>query len=195
MIHPVYSAVLYTRIIGSTVGCVWAGTGCELPRCGSGCEDQILPICVKWGGWVYLYKGHLHQTSWLELTTAFKFLWRCEYRVAFVSGGSDTRDLDPKWYRQHIGFVSQEPVLFACSIADNISYGRSDASKEEVSLSNYWVVQFHSLNAWQQSLLYDMHLIILYTCVTDWGGSKASQCSRVHYIIWGTHNYYYTLQK
>lgn len=49
-------------------------------------------------------------------------------------GNHDIRELDPKWYRRRIGFVSQEPVLFACSIADNISYGREDATKEEVNL-------------------------------------------------------------
>ena len=31
-----------------------------------------------------------------------------------------------------MGLVSQEPVLFACSIADNISYGKEDATREEV---------------------------------------------------------------
>ena len=42
------------------------------------------------------------------------------------------RDLDPRWFRRHIGLVSQEPVLFACSIADNITYGKEDTTKEEV---------------------------------------------------------------
>ena len=47
-------------------------------------------------------------------------------------GGHNLRDLDPRWFRRHIGLVSQEPVLFACSIADNITYGKKDATKEEV---------------------------------------------------------------
>ncbi|ESO96389.1 hypothetical protein LOTGIDRAFT_214550 [Lottia gigantea] len=34
--------------------------------------------------------------------------------------------LDPTWLRQHIGTVSQEPILFSCSIADNIKYGASE---------------------------------------------------------------------
>ena len=50
-----------------------------------------------------------------------------------VSDNCDIRELDPKWYRQHIGFVSQEPVLFACSIAENISYGVADATQEQVT--------------------------------------------------------------
>lgn len=49
-----------------------------------------------------------------------------------VAGGHDVRDLDPEWYRRHIGLVSQEPVLFACSIADNIRYGKEDSTMEEV---------------------------------------------------------------
>eukprot|EP01101_Sappina_pedata_P007547 TRINITY_DN4020_c0_g1_i2.p1 TRINITY_DN4020_c0_g1~~TRINITY_DN4020_c0_g1_i2.p1 ORF type:complete len:820 (+),score=305.97 TRINITY_DN4020_c0_g1_i2:85-2544(+) len=35
----------------------------------------------------------------------------------------DIKTLDPRWYRQQIGFVSQEPVLFASTIRDNICFG------------------------------------------------------------------------
>ncbi|XP_044202508.1 ATP-binding cassette sub-family B member 10, mitochondrial [Thunnus albacares] len=40
--------------------------------------------------------------------------------------GHDIRDLNPYWLRRHIGTVSQEPVLFSCSIRDNIAYGAVD---------------------------------------------------------------------
>ncbi|KAM4602918.1 ATP-binding cassette sub-family B member 10, mitochondrial [Polymixia lowei] len=40
--------------------------------------------------------------------------------------GQDVRDLSPHWLRSHIGTVSQEPVLFSCSIRDNIAYGAAD---------------------------------------------------------------------
>lgn len=40
--------------------------------------------------------------------------------------------LEPKSLREHIGVVSQEPILFATSIADNIRYGRPGASDDEV---------------------------------------------------------------
>ncbi|MSQ00824.1 MAG: ATP-binding cassette domain-containing protein [Myxococcales bacterium] len=46
--------------------------------------------------------------------------------------GVDLRELDPVWLREQIGIVSQEPVLFATSIEDNIRYGRPAASKLEV---------------------------------------------------------------
>ncbi|KAM3626059.1 uncharacterized protein V6R79_021901 [Siganus canaliculatus] len=41
--------------------------------------------------------------------------------------GHDIRDLNPYWLRGHIGTVSQEPVLFSCSIRDNIAYGAVDS--------------------------------------------------------------------
>ena len=39
--------------------------------------------------------------------------------------GHDLKDLNVKWLRQHIGMVSQEPILFACSIRENIAHGLS----------------------------------------------------------------------
>ncbi len=41
-------------------------------------------------------------------------------------------DLDVDWLRSNVGVVSQEPVLFATTIADNIRYGKPGASMEEV---------------------------------------------------------------
>ncbi|MBM4367372.1 MAG: ATP-binding cassette domain-containing protein [Deltaproteobacteria bacterium] len=46
--------------------------------------------------------------------------------------GVDIRELDTSWLREQIGIVSQEPVLFATSIAENIRYGRPGASDAEV---------------------------------------------------------------
>ncbi|XP_053376313.1 uncharacterized protein LOC123533999 [Mercenaria mercenaria] len=46
-------------------------------------------------------------------------------------GGVDLRELDPEWIRQKISMVSQEPTLFACSIKENIAYGKQ-ASLDEV---------------------------------------------------------------
>ncbi|KAJ2951631.1 hypothetical protein O0L34_g13789 [Tuta absoluta] len=43
----------------------------------------------------------------------------------------DIRDLDPTWLRSHIGFVSQEPVLFSGTIKENILYGALDNHEEE----------------------------------------------------------------
>ena len=44
----------------------------------------------------------------------------------------NVKELDPTWLRRQIGVVPQEPILFSTTIADNIRYGREDASEEEL---------------------------------------------------------------
>ncbi|KAJ8718094.1 hypothetical protein PYW07_006024 [Mythimna separata] len=47
--------------------------------------------------------------------------------------GVDIRDMDGKWLRgRALGIISQEPVLFASSVKENIRYGRPDASDAEI---------------------------------------------------------------
>lgn len=45
--------------------------------------------------------------------------------------------LDVTWYRRKLALVSQEPVLFATTIADNIAYGREATQEEVKKNSNY----------------------------------------------------------
>ena len=42
------------------------------------------------------------------------------------------KELNLKWLRSHIGVVSQEPILFDTTIAENIRYGKEDATIEEI---------------------------------------------------------------
>eukprot|EP01135_Chromosphaera_perkinsii_P004635 Nk52_evm28s292 gene=Nk52_evmTU28s292 len=46
--------------------------------------------------------------------------------------GTDLKDFNVKWLREQIGYVGQEPVLFAMSIKENILMGKPSASMEEV---------------------------------------------------------------
>jgi ATP-binding cassette, subfamily B (MDR/TAP), member 8 len=47
--------------------------------------------------------------------------------------GQDIRSLDPSWLRgRAIGFINQEPILFATSILENIRYGKPSATDQEV---------------------------------------------------------------
>jgi len=46
--------------------------------------------------------------------------------------GVDVRSLNVSWYRDQIGYVGQEPVLFNDTIARNISYGAPGATREEI---------------------------------------------------------------
>ncbi|XP_021358187.1 ABC transporter B family member 25-like [Mizuhopecten yessoensis] len=45
-------------------------------------------------------------------------------------GGNNLRELEPRWFRQKISMVSQEPTLFACSIKENIAYGKTATDTE-----------------------------------------------------------------
>jgi ABC-type multidrug transport system fused ATPase/permease subunit len=47
--------------------------------------------------------------------------------------GIDIKDLNIKWLRSQIGLVSQEPVLFNCSIYENICFG--DVDRDNVSIA------------------------------------------------------------
>ena len=67
-------------------------------------------------------------------TTLFQLLLRfydpSAGRILF--DGVDVRSLPPAELRAHIRSVPQEPVIFGVSIADNIRYGRPDATVAEV---------------------------------------------------------------
>ena len=44
----------------------------------------------------------------------------------------DARDADPLELRRRVAVVAQEPVIFAASVADNVRYGRPEATEHEV---------------------------------------------------------------
>jgi ATP-binding cassette subfamily B (MDR/TAP) protein 1 len=41
-------------------------------------------------------------------------------------------EYDLKWLRQHIGVVSQEPILFHTTIRENILFGHDSATDEQI---------------------------------------------------------------
>ncbi|KAL0363526.1 UNVERIFIED_CONTAM: ABC transporter B family member 9, partial [Sesamum calycinum] len=46
--------------------------------------------------------------------------------------GVNLKDLRLRWIRGKIGLVSQEPILFATTLKENILYGKEDATDEEI---------------------------------------------------------------
>ena len=46
--------------------------------------------------------------------------------------GRNIKDLDLNWFRSQMALVSQEPVLFATTIRENIRLGRLDATDAEI---------------------------------------------------------------
>jgi ATP-binding cassette subfamily B protein len=53
-------------------------------------------------------------------------------RGSIYVDGHDLREYDLRSWRSQIGMVLQEPFLFHGSIAENISYGRAEASEQEI---------------------------------------------------------------
>ena len=48
--------------------------------------------------------------------------------------GKTVPELNIQWFRSQVGIVSQEPILFDCSIRDNIAYGDNsrDVGMDEI---------------------------------------------------------------
>ena len=55
----------------------------------------------------------------------------------------DIKTLNVGWLRENIGIVSQEPVLFDCSILENVRFGRKEATLDQV------VAACRTANAWR----------------------------------------------
>jgi ATP-binding cassette, subfamily B, multidrug efflux pump len=53
-------------------------------------------------------------------------------RGTVLVDGADVRDYSPKDLRRHIGFVPQETFLFSASLADNIAFGVSGATSDQI---------------------------------------------------------------
>lgn len=51
---------------------------------------------------------------------------------AILVDGTDIRSFPVEEYRRHIGVVLQDPFLFYGTVAENIAYGRPDATREEI---------------------------------------------------------------
>lgn len=47
--------------------------------------------------------------------------------------GVELKEISPLWLRNEvIGYIDQQPILFGCSIKENIRYGRQNASENEI---------------------------------------------------------------
>jgi ABC-type multidrug transport system fused ATPase/permease subunit len=56
--------------------------------------------------------------------------------------GRDVRELDPRWLRAQIALVPQDPLLFSGTLAENIAFGRADASAAQIEAAA------RAANAW-----------------------------------------------
>lgn len=49
--------------------------------------------------------------------------------------GTKLGDIEPNWLRRQVGIVSQEPILISASIEENIRYGNTSATHDEVLIA------------------------------------------------------------
>ena len=56
--------------------------------------------------------------------------------------GNPLKGINLRQYRQQIGYVGQEPVMFNMSIKENIKMGKPDATDEEIKEA------LAAVNAW-----------------------------------------------
>ena len=87
--------------------------------------------------------------------------------------GTDLRDLNLSWLRRQIGIVSQEPVLFDASIADNIRYGAlyREVSDQEVIEA----AKSANIHSFIESLPQVSHFMSTYLTVVDsWSSYRAT---------------------
>jgi ATP-binding cassette subfamily B protein/subfamily B ATP-binding cassette protein MsbA len=68
------------------------------------------------------------KTTLVSLLVRFFDPWEGKITV----GGTDIRDFTLESLRSQIGLVLQDPYIFPISVAENIAFGRPDASREEV---------------------------------------------------------------
>ena len=87
--------------------------------------------------WFLLYNmNHVLAKAFL-VTNAFSVRWFKIFNgsILFLQitiDGQDIRTFNVKYLREIIGVVSQEPVLFATTIAENIRYGRGSVTMDEI---------------------------------------------------------------
>lgn len=87
--------------------------------------------------------------------------------------GVDVRDADQESLREHISLVPQKSFLFAGSILDNVRYGKTDATEEEVT---------HALDVSQSSDFVEEKEYGMYTYIAQ-GGTNVSGGQRQRLAI------------
>lgn len=95
-------------------------------------EEPVLPdfsLHVKQGQMIALV-GETGSGKSTIVNLLCRFYEPCSGRI--LIDGHDYRDRSVGWLHSNIGYVLQAPNLFSGTIRDNIRYGRSDASDEEV---------------------------------------------------------------
>ena len=126
IVAPAVPATLPAQAEGALI---FDGVGFSYPTRGEDRALRNLSFAIKPGETVAIVGP-----SGAGKTTLFQLLLRFYDPQAgrILYDGIDIRTLDPADLRAQIRSVAQDPVIFGCSIADNIRYGRPGAHVDEV---------------------------------------------------------------
>jgi len=83
------------------------------------------------------------------------------------------KDINVNFLRSQIGYVGQEPALFATSIENNIRYGKPDATREEIEeaakranahdfIASFPEVSIPKLFHFEWAITFSAHIVILH---------------------------------
>lgn len=72
--------------------------------------------------------------SWFNLLNDIKYFRFYDVNDgSIIIDGKDLKSLNASYLRGNVlGYIDQEPILFATSIMENIRYGKPDATNEDV---------------------------------------------------------------
>ena len=102
--------------------------------------------------------------------------------------GNNLKDLNVGWLRDNVGVVGQEPVLFDCTIRENILYAKPDASQEEIVQVRQQSVHFvqmrqqlcrHDIRKLDENTFYFKHFIMKALRQSLFPGLQGGQCLEV----------------
>jgi len=79
--------------------------------------------------------------------------------------GVDIRQLNIHWVRSRFGLVSQEPILFDLTIAENITYGLENIPIDDIINAATKANIHHFIQQLPQVSQYKMTLNIYYCCI------------------------------
>ena len=66
--------------------------------------------------------------------------------------GHDLRKLDLEWLRENIGYVQQEPFLFAGTIKENLEFGKANLTEEEILEALKYSNAFNFVSAFEKGI-------------------------------------------
>ncbi|XP_041604986.1 ATP-binding cassette sub-family B member 10, mitochondrial isoform X4 [Vulpes lagopus] len=93
----------------------------------TGLSGNLIVLSVLYKGGLLMGSAHM-TVGELSSFLMYAFWVGLSIGGTISLDGRDIRQLNPVWLRSRIGTVSQEPILFSCSIAENIAYGADDPS-------------------------------------------------------------------